>query len=250
MKRRAIGLCLLALLFAWGVGRGQQPDAAESFHQGAAAYEAGRYQEAARHFRRAARDIENGDLYFNLGNAYLKAGDLGRAVLWYERAARLAPRDPDLEFNLRQARTRVRDKEELADPALTRSVFWAAGWWPPGAVQAVLALFWAGFWLLLGLRLYYKKAYFGWAAAVMLAASLALAPSAFYGPYERLFIKPAVVLAETLPVKSGPGQTAAELFVLHAGARVLVEDQRNGRLLIRFGPGKIGWVDQREVGLI
>lgn len=48
--------------------------------------------------------VESAALYFNLGNAYFKAGDLGRAVLYYHRAHRLAPTDEDLIHNQEFAR--------------------------------------------------------------------------------------------------------------------------------------------------
>jgi len=45
-------------------------------------------------------DIESAPLYFNLGNAYFKNGDLGHAVLFYMKAKRLAPTDEDIIHNL------------------------------------------------------------------------------------------------------------------------------------------------------
>ena len=35
--------------------------------------------------------IRNGNLFYNLGNAYLRNGDVGYAMLWYERALKLIP---------------------------------------------------------------------------------------------------------------------------------------------------------------
>ena len=46
---------------------------------------------------------ESAKLYFNLGNAYYKAGDVNNAILNYERAKILAPHDKDIDFNLQIA---------------------------------------------------------------------------------------------------------------------------------------------------
>ncbi|MFQ5415033.1 MAG: hypothetical protein ACE5E6_11295, partial [Phycisphaerae bacterium] len=54
----------------------------------------------------AASGVVNGRLEFNLANAYLKADDIGRAILHYRRAHRLMPRDPRLAENLKVARSR------------------------------------------------------------------------------------------------------------------------------------------------
>lgn len=48
--------------------------------------------------------LESAALYFNLGNAYFKSGDLGNAVLYYMRAQRLDPGDDDITHNLEFAR--------------------------------------------------------------------------------------------------------------------------------------------------
>ncbi len=48
--------------------------------------------------------LESPALYFNLGNAYFKNGDLGYAVLYYMKARRLSPEDPDIRQNLQFAR--------------------------------------------------------------------------------------------------------------------------------------------------
>ncbi len=45
-------------------------------------------------------NIESAPLYFNLGNAYFKNGDLGHAVLYYLKAKRLAPDDLAIRHNL------------------------------------------------------------------------------------------------------------------------------------------------------
>lgn len=50
-----------------------------------------------------ADGYRNGAVYYNLGNAYVRAGDYGRAISAYRKAKPYRPRDPYLEANLRQA---------------------------------------------------------------------------------------------------------------------------------------------------
>ena len=57
--------------------------------------------------------LVSADLYFNLGDAYYRQGDLGRAIWSFERAAALDPDDEDVRYNLTQAR-------KLADRARAR----------------------------------------------------------------------------------------------------------------------------------
>ena len=51
-------------------------------------------------------------LYYNLGNAYFKNHDIKSAILYYERAKRLAPNDEDVDFNLNLSRSLTFDKIE------------------------------------------------------------------------------------------------------------------------------------------
>jgi tetratricopeptide (TPR) repeat protein len=78
---------------------------------------AGNYAEAIRVYEQLlAQDVRDSALFYNLGNAYYFQGDLGRAILNYERAAQLAPRDADIKANLALARQQAGDPF-LASPS-------------------------------------------------------------------------------------------------------------------------------------
>jgi len=70
-------------------------------------YEAGNFSEAAQHYRELASGWPGGWVYYNLGNACFKAGQLGEAVLAYKRARRLLPRSREIKENLSQAQRAV-----------------------------------------------------------------------------------------------------------------------------------------------
>ncbi len=53
----------------------------------------------------------NPALFYNLGNAYFRTGDLGRAILNYERALALDPSQPEARANLQLARDQARALE-------------------------------------------------------------------------------------------------------------------------------------------
>jgi tetratricopeptide (TPR) repeat protein len=77
----------------------------EEFTQGNEFYEEKDYESAIRMYRAVLdQGVESAEVHFNLGNAYFKSGDLGRAVASYLRARRLAPADDDIKANLEFAR--------------------------------------------------------------------------------------------------------------------------------------------------
>jgi len=74
------------------------------FVEGNLAYREGRYEEAvAKYEEIVSSGKESGNLYYNLGNGYLKLNQVGKAILNYERAKDLMPRDSDLNANYKLA---------------------------------------------------------------------------------------------------------------------------------------------------
>ena len=64
----------------------------------------GDYRESAALLESLLADgFRNGAVYYNLGNAYFRAGEYGRSIAAYRKAKPYRPRDPYLEANLRQA---------------------------------------------------------------------------------------------------------------------------------------------------
>jgi hypothetical protein len=62
------------------------------------------YRESAKILESILADgFRNGAVYYNLGNAYFRAGEFGRAILNYRKAKPYRPRDPYLSANLQQA---------------------------------------------------------------------------------------------------------------------------------------------------
>ncbi len=71
------------------------------FARGNALYESGQFADAAKAYERSVPGGAAGpNLFFNLGNAYLRAGDQGRAVLNFQRALALRPAHPEAAANL------------------------------------------------------------------------------------------------------------------------------------------------------
>ncbi len=86
------------------------PSFVEQFFEANQAYKNHQFQQAIDGYLHLIENgPENGQVYYNLGNAYFRRGDLGRAILSYERARLLIPRDGDLVFNLSHARNQTRD---------------------------------------------------------------------------------------------------------------------------------------------
>jgi tetratricopeptide (TPR) repeat protein len=85
-------------------------------------YESGHTAEAIQMYEQLlAQGVQDSTLFYNLGNAYYRQNDLDRAILNHEQAARLAPRDADVQANLALARAQAGLQEPMAtgDPLNT-----------------------------------------------------------------------------------------------------------------------------------
>lgn len=101
--KKIINIIIICCLFGLNIS-------ASEVTQAEAAYNSGNYSEAIEHYKTAIEaEGVSGELYYDLGNAYYKAGNLGGAVLSYERAKRLNPGNKYIENNLNFVSAKVVD---------------------------------------------------------------------------------------------------------------------------------------------
>lgn len=221
------------------------------FLDGIKAYRAQEYDRAISAFKSLTHTgIKNGKLYYNLGNAYLKKNDLGNAILWYEKAIKLIPGDPDLNFNRTYALTLTKDEKVDGKAALTNILFFWKYQLTQKQIQYAAILLNALFWICLFMCLLKKKAFFKASAWVLMTGALMFSATAVYNYYEDIKVRQGVVLPAQVSVRSGLTNTATELFKLHAGTRVIIEKENTGHYRIFFSEGKIGWLRKSDLGVI
>lgn len=84
----------------------------EPFARANQKYAEGHFQEAIENYEAIVRSKEwSAPLFYNLGNAYYRVKDFGRALLNYERALMLEPNHPEAQANLRIVRDQTRALE-------------------------------------------------------------------------------------------------------------------------------------------
>ena len=194
---------------------------------------------------------ESGNLYFNLGNAYFKTGDVGRAVLEYERALRLIPRDPDLHANLGYARESSGDAD--ATPLWARLVLPLAS---RASSDELLTTGAACLWLLCASlivgRLVPRAARSGRAAAIACAVLLVwVGASATYRLATVDLPRYAVVVAGAdTDVRFEPSASGTTHFDTKPGAVLRLLGEREGWAQVARSDGKRGWIARDAIATL
>ena len=219
-------------------------------------YREAQYQKAAQLYEQVLKNgYESAALYYNLGNCYFKLENIPAAVLSYERAKRLSPRDEDVSYNLRLANLRVVDKIEPL-PQLFFIEWWngfltlfsSDGW----AIAAIISLWVAGIggalFLLFRTAIAQRVAF-----SVALVSVLSCAISGI-GVYQQLrgerADRAAIVFSPSVSVKSAPDAQSTDLFVIHEGVKVELTDEVGDWKKVRLADGKIGWLPVEVIQLI
>jgi hypothetical protein len=209
-------------------------------------YEQGKYGDAAGAYEKLAQSGQASlAVYFNLGNSYFKAGQIGRAIAAYRQAERLAPRDPDLRANLQFARSQTQGPTLAVSPGQRWLRKLTLNEWTLWGMCA----FWL--WLLLlaarQWRPAWKRTLGLYPAAAAVAAGLlgACLAAAFH---EERLDRVAVVVARDAVVRHGPLEEPHNAaFTLHDGAELRVLDQKDEWLQITTDARRKGWVRRDQV---
>jgi hypothetical protein len=173
---------------------------------------------------------------FNLANAQLRAGKTGQAILNYERARWLAPRDADLATNLRLAQERTQVALAASSPLRFADWFTVDGW--AGLAAGSLLLVTAT--LPLALLLPRQRAVLRVARilAVMTLLSSLVAIGARWGELNR-----AVVVAKSAPARISPVTLGPALLTLPEGTMVNIVKSHGSFTLVSAQNGQRGWVN-------
>ncbi len=188
------------------------------------------------------------ELYYNLGNAYYKLNKFPNAILNYERAKRLDPQNIDIQNNLDLANTRVVDKIDALPDFFLKS--WinslqqicSADMW---AVMSIISFLF--FLVLMSLFLYSNrmlvKQLSFWFGVVVFLFTL----STFYLARRQVnrltYQNQAIIFSPSVTVKSSPDKSGTDLFLLHEGVKVNIENTETDWVEIKISDGRKGWVE-------
>ena len=186
------------------------------------------------------------DGLYNLANSYARAGKPGLAVLSYERAALLAPDDPDINANLAYVRAsahvsmKPRNRFARIAQAMTMKPTLVAWLGVMGIALVGMGL--------VARRVVSRFLWIPDCAVLLGLALIALTASNAMLLWPRMH--EAVVLIDQTPVRVAPAPMGDAAFVLREAESVTITAEHEEFILIRTGGGLSGWVARANLGAV
>jgi tetratricopeptide (TPR) repeat protein len=200
-----------------------------------------------------ANGAHNGPVYYNLANAYLQSGRIGKAIVNYRRALKFIPNDGRMQSNLTYARSLCRSQIPLSgERALTRSLLWWHDHTPVRSRFNIFLVVYVILWLALLVRLFRPAGLWTSLAILGLLGSIALGLSVGSDLLGWGRHTAGVLLADNIAVRKGNGN-GFELQLaqpLHQGVEFDVLEQRGEWINVQFPNGSSGWIESKDAELV
>ena len=217
------------------------------------AYIDGNYEAAVADYQTIeGRGYISARLYYNMGNAYYKQGQIGRAILYYNRALVVAPSMDDARYNLEIAEAQTKDKIAVVPEFFLnrwlrtfKSSISCTVWSGMSVVLFAVVLIFALLFLL-GSRIKVRKAGF-YGALVALLLFVVTTIFAVSSRNDIINRSGAIVMSSAISVKSSPDRAATDMFVLHEGTKVEISAEIDGWCEVTIADGKKGWTESAHL---
>ena len=193
------------------------------------------------------------ELYFNLGNSFFRLGDYPSAILYYEKAKRLSPKDEEILMNLGITNTKITDKFEVMPDIFfihwwkVFSGFLTRDQWAVVFLLLVFASVLCLAWYFLAFSYGRKKLAF-----YVFVLFIVFSGTAFGAGFQqhREQTRPAgIIMKNKVNVSSSP-QTDRPKFVVHGGTKVDILDELGNYYRIRVADGNNGWISKDDLSVI
>lgn len=240
---------IFSILIIWVCGlTGLLAAPADAFKAANQLYDADKFIEATSAYEKL--QPKTAPIYFNLGNAYFRQEKIGPAILNYERARRLAPRDPDILANLKFARQRLGVEDVSTSPRAVQRVW-------QSVVASRTASEWsayelAGLWLtVLAVAgcIWLPKLRPGLAVLAVACGAWLVVTAAILG-YQVTTERSepsAIVLVTKAPARFAPLPDATVHFQLSEGTKVILREDRGQWMYVERVDGQQGWVNAETI---
>lgn len=216
-----------------------------NFKKGVELYNKGNFREALEEWKKIENEYKDFRIFYNIGNCYTKLNKIGYAMLYYEKALKLK-KDKKIEDNINFLKLKMLDKveEEQTTPlrktlekiyknlSFKKSLY-------PFTISFLLINLIISFYLLFPSKFpKYLLILLSFLIAFFLISSAFL----FHFWYIEKNVHYAIIVYESIPVKSAPMEESTELFIIHEGLKVRIFEEIDKWVRIALPNGMSGFV--------
>lgn len=246
-----VAVAIISILIAHGMAQHrsfERNTPEQVFRQGCELYQEGDFVGAGKCFQAMVeKGVRNANVYFNLGNAYLKNGEVGKAIACYRRAEFLSPRDKDIKTNLEIARASITiDDQTIGNPSSSRSLTVLLS---PGESTGLAYIFAYLVAFVVVAACFVKKSIRMVLLKIMVVLTICLVFFSSVTIYKMSEVKhnDYGVLIGSTPIMAGPGAAFEDIGRLSQGMEVKILSESGLWLEVRLANGIVGWVPKESV---
>lgn len=226
---------------------------AQQYEKGNTLYEQEKYEEALAVYQSINETgMFAAEIDYNIGNSYFKLGQIPHAIIYYEKALKIAPDDKDILYNLDIANSLITDKVAPL-PQHIFSKIWdnilntlSMDGWAWIAVVVFLIMNLSFFIYKISQLISIKKIFFFNAFLFMAFGFFAVV---FAEIQKRSSVNDtyAIVFSPTVNLQSEPKAGSTKLYVIHEGLKVKVLHEKNDWVKVSLADGNIGWISMKAI---
>lgn len=219
-------------------------------------YASGEFSNAIDYYNQIEqKGVASSELYYNMGNTYYRLNQVGKSILYYEKALKADPSNSDAKANLAIANLLTVDKIDQVPEFIVvtwlrefRNILSSEGW-------ARLALIFLGAGLACLLLFKFASSLFRRKLSFVMACVLGFFSIISFGFGTVLALKArssdeAITISAFGNVKSAPNATGNSIFVLHEGTKVAILEEVSGWSRIEIKDGRQGWILSSDIATI
>ncbi len=247
MKNTILILLFFASFGSFAINPNSAIDSANTY------YKNGNYDNAVKLYESVLyQGLESANVYYNLGNSYFRIKEIPKSILNYERAKLLSPIDEDINFNLNLASSLIIDKVNIIPE------FFIYSW-----IKDILNFLSINNWAIISLSLFvfslilvllflfsektFLRKLFFWTGSFTFIISLICLVLAVYGRAMIVNNHSAIVMQAVTTAKSSPNDSSTDLFIIHEGTKVTINEKLDDWTEIKLADGNVGWIKTKDI---
>jgi tetratricopeptide (TPR) repeat protein len=224
------------------------------FEKANAFYEQQAFDSAQAYYEKiSASDVRNNAVFYNLGNTCFRQKKPGLALLYFEKARKLAPNDPDILANIKFVQSTLVDRLPPPEQSFIEAVLRYLH-----NLISLNAQLWLVFFLLLALSILFAVALYApanlrlwiiYISSILLFATACCSVSMGIKIYSNATVLEAIALSPSIDAINQPNGGKI-LFTVHEGTKFRVLKQLGDWSLVGLSTGVSGWMPTSSLGII